>query len=276
MEITGTTALVTGAAGGIGRHIAVALSGAGARLVLSGRNAAALEQLRDTLPGPAEVVTADLIDRGELATLLGRAEAAAGPVDILVNNAGVELASAYSAMSFEEVEAILAVNLTAPALLCHQALPLMHGRGRGHIVNIGSLAGYISIPYMQTYCASKGALLRLSNALRAEYAGTGVGLSFVACGYVDGGIYRPIVAAGLKASPLAGVSAPEKVAAAVLDAIRRDRPEVIVNPTPVRPMVLLGVAAPGLAERVSRVLGTDRVFRALSEHRGRGRRSVPG
>jgi short-subunit dehydrogenase len=136
-------------------------------------------------------------------------------------------------------------------------------------VNIGSLAAYVRISYMQTYCASKSGLQGFTGAMRAEYAGSGVSLSFVACGYVDAGIYEPIADAGLKVSPLAGISRPETVAQAAIDAIRRDRPEVIVNPTPLRPLIVLGVVAPRFVAKVSQILKTDDAFKALAAQRGR-------
>jgi short-subunit dehydrogenase len=272
VEIHGRVALVTGAAGGIGSHICRALAREGVILILSGRNLQALNALKDELRdlgAEVAVVTADLADSAARSSLIDRAESVYGPLDLLINNAGIELASAYSAMSFAEVESILEVNLHAPMHLTHQVLPRMHARGHGHVVNIGSLAAYIRIAYMQTYCASKSGLQGFTGAMRAEYAGTGVSLSFVACGYVDAGIYAPIADAGLKVSPLAGISKPETVARAVIEAIRRDQPEVIVNPTPLRPLIVLGVVAPRFLAKISRILKTDAAFRALAAERGR-------
>lgn len=271
-EICGRVALVTGAAGGIGSHICRALAREGATLILSGRNLQALETLQRELRSSgteAAVVTCDLADPVDRSSLIDRAESVYGPVDLLINNAGIELASAFSAMSFAEVESILEVNLHAPMHLCHQVLPRMHARRRGHVVNIGSLAAYVRIAYMQTYCASKSGLQGFTGAMRAEYARTGVSLSFVACGYVDAGIYEPIANAGLKVSPLAGISKPETVAQGVVDAIRHDQPEVIVNPTPLRPLIVLGVIAPRFVAKISRMLKTDAAFRALAAERGR-------
>lgn len=272
VEIHGRVALVTGAAGGIGSHICRALAREGAVLILSGRNLTALNTLRGELRqlgSEVAVVTADLADPSARSTLIDRAEAVYGPLDLVINNAGVELASAYSAMSFVEVESILEVNLHAPMHLCHQVLPRMHARRRGHVVNIGSLAAYVRIAYMQTYCASKSGLQGFTGAMRAEYAGSGVSLSFVACGYVDAGIYEPIAEGGLTVSRLAGISKPEAVAQAVVDAIRYDRPEAIVNPTPLRPLIVLGVVSPRFVARVSQILKTDAAFRALAAQRGR-------
>ena len=271
-EIRGRVALVTGAAGGIGSHICRALAREGATLILSGRNLAALEALQSELRSAGTevaVVTCDLADPVDRSSLIDRAESIYGPVDLLVNNAGIELASAYSAMDFAEVASILEVNLHAPMHLCHQVLPRMHARGHGHVVNIGSLAAYVRIAYMQTYCASKSGLQGFTGAMRAEYARTGVSLSFVACGYVDAGIYEPIAKAGLKVSRLAGISKPETVAKSVVDAIRHDQPEVIVNPTPLRPLIVLGVVAPRFLAKISRALKTDAAFRALAAERGR-------
>jgi len=268
----GRVALVTGAAGGLGAPIAEALAARGARVVLSGRNEEALEEVRrdlDVKGADVAVVAADLADRDQLLALASRAEQPFGPLDLLVNNAGQELVSAFAAMSPDEIENILMVNLRAPLLLTRQVLPGMHARGSGHIVCVGSLGGFMGSAYMVPYCTTKGGMLRMVQALRAEYAGTGVGLSYVAPGFVDGGMYQPFKDAGLKASIAMGLSTTAAVADAVIDAVVGDRPEVLVNPTPTRPIFTLGSAAPRFAELVSKTLGADDVLRKLAAARGR-------
>ena len=116
-ELRGTNALLTGAAGGLGRHIARALAGQGVGLALSGRHAEPLDELCSELRQRgvrAEPVLADLTDLGHAAALVERAEATIGPLDLLVNNAGIEVVAAYSAFTDDELAAVTRLNLIAP------------------------------------------------------------------------------------------------------------------------------------------------------------------
>src|SRR3954464_11549329 len=115
MELHGTTGLLTGATGGIGRAIAQRLAQEGVRLALSGRDEAALARLAAELPGDGHaVVPADLADREDGAALGGRAQAAAGPLDLLVNNAGIEVSATYHRLAPAELDRMIDLNLRAP------------------------------------------------------------------------------------------------------------------------------------------------------------------
>ena len=137
-------AIVTGASRGIGAAIATAFVERGATVALVARGAEALDELAGRLGGTAP--PADLTDSGVVAGLLDRVEAEAGPVDVLVNNAGMEPTKAVWSMSATEVEAILRLNLVTPAELTRQAAVRFRPRGRGHIVNVSSLAGCVALP----------------------------------------------------------------------------------------------------------------------------------
>jgi short-subunit dehydrogenase len=273
-DLRGANALLTGAAGGIGGHIARALAGEGMNLVLSGRNVEALEKLRAELEPrgiKAVVVAADLSDLSEVDPLAERAEAAVGPLDLLVNNAGVELSAPFTKITREELELVVAVNLRSPMLLIHRMLPGMLDRGRGHVVNIASLAGKIGPPYGEPYAATKAGLIGLTQSLRAEYDDSAVGFSVVCPGFVaGGGMYTRAADAGVKAPAMLGESDPDKVPAAVVRAIVKDEPEIIVNPRPVRPLLALGAVSPRLGERVLSRMGIKEWFLEAARSQGRG------
>ena len=268
-ELRGRTALVTGASRGIGAHIARALAGEGMRLVLVARSAGALEGVAAGLRARTEVVTipADLARRDQIEALAERA----GAVDVLVNNAGLELAAAYHTVAPETIDELIAVNLTAPMILTRLLLPGMIARGGGHVVNISSLAGLVGTPYGEVYCATKHGLVGFTRSLRltAEAEGYGVGASVICPGFIsDEGMFADAAGgAGVKAPAMIGTSPPQAVAKAVVRAIVRDEPEVIVNSRPVLPMLLTQLFSPRLAPKIASRVGVVTLFRRLAEHR---------
>jgi short-subunit dehydrogenase len=271
--LAGRTALLTGASGGIGSHIAQALGRQGVRLALSGRNVDALEKVADRVRdagSDATVVAADLADLGAADRLVHEAEEAVGPLDILVNNAGVESPAAYTDLTLEEIDRYVAVNLTAAMVLTRRALPGMLARGRGHVVTIASIAGKGPIPYDAPYAATKAGLIGLTRSLRVEYAETPVRFSVVCPGFVDGeGMYGRMVADGYRSPALLGSSSPAKVVDAVIASIVRDRAETVVNPLPLRPLFALEELLPGIGGRIVTLIGTRRMFAGLADRHHR-------
>lgn len=220
----GRTALVTGASRGIGRAIAAALAGAGARVTLLARDERRLEPVAAELH--ARAIACDVANAAEVERVL--ATIAETP-DILVNNAGLfELARVEdtTASAFENA---LAVNLVAPFLLVRSFLPAMRARGRGDVVSIGSIADHTSFPENSAYAASKHGLRALHDVLRAELRGSGVRATLVSPGPVDTPLWDPIgpdMRAGF--TPRAHMLSPNAVAAAVLYAVTQP-PEVDVE-----------------------------------------------
>ncbi|MBC2639733.1 MULTISPECIES: SDR family oxidoreductase [unclassified Rhodococcus (in: high G+C Gram-positive bacteria)] len=272
-QLQGRTALVTGASGGLGRVLALALAREGVGVAASGRRvdrlADVVAELR-ALGVRAEAVPGDLTDPGQAESLIARAEAAVGPLDLLVNNAGVENVSAFTRLDPGELTAMVDVNLTAPLLLTRRVLPGMLDRGRGHVVFISSLAGKIGPAYCAPYAATKAGLVGLTESLRAEYAGSPVGFSVVCPGFIAGdGMYQRMTEQGIRSGRITGETSPEKVAAAVIRAIRRDRPEIVESGVPIRPVLALAQIAPGLVERLALRFGATAMFRRLIEDRGR-------
>lgn len=270
-ELTGKTALVTGASGGIGRAICLALADAGAAVVASGRQSAPLEVLvaeLDAKGARAQAILIDLTDAAAAEDLLSSAEQDFGPVDILVNNAGVEQPAAFTDMTPDDIRTMVEVNLTATMLLTRRVLPGMLDRGRGHIVFVSSGLAKMGSAYQAPYCATKAALLGLTQALRAEYRHTPVGFSVVCPGLVTGaGMYQRMLDDGFSASPLLGTTTTTRVARKVVAAIRHDRPEVHVTGAPVRPIAAAIQLNPRLTEMITARAGMTELFRRVAAGR---------
>jgi short-subunit dehydrogenase len=245
-QLRGRVALITGASRGLGVHIARRLAREGMRLALAARSADSLEALALELRArgcEAFAYETDVRDTGACERLVATVREELGPVEILVNNAGIERTGLFEQQSFEENRDVVDVNLLGPLRLVHAVLPGMLEAGSGHIVVMGSVAGYGGLPHAASYAATKAALLALANSLRIEFGARGVSASTIVPGFVHGaGMYEDQKArTGGRASPwILGSSTPERVADAMVRAIRKDRPEVIVNSVPMRFLLALG------------------------------------
>jgi short-subunit dehydrogenase len=183
MELRGRRALITGASRGIGEELARRFASEGAQVALVARSAPAIEKLAADLGGTAH--PADLADPLQVATLINRVEDEVGPVDILVNNAGVAPTSgAIHDWGLAELEQTYRVNVISPAELCRQVIPRMLHRGRGHIVNVSSLAGCGVFPGLTAYSSTKAALSQFTAGLRADLKGLPIGTTLVELGPV--------------------------------------------------------------------------------------------
>jgi short-subunit dehydrogenase len=273
-ELRGRTALVTGASGGLGAHLARRLAREGMNVALAARREEELSALAaelEALGVRAAALPADLSDLEQIDPLIERAEAALGPLDLLVNNAGAESVSAFTACTREELTGTVDLNLTAPLLLAHRVLPGMLARRRGHVVFISSLGGKSGPAYEEPYAATKAGLIGLNQSLRAEYRREPVGFSVVCPGFIAGdGMYQRMVEQGIRANRLMGETTVERVVDAVVRAIQRDLPEVIESGAPIRPALAFAQLAPGLAERVAPLFGVNELFRRAAVSRGRG------
>jgi short-subunit dehydrogenase len=273
-DLRGRTALVTGASGGLGAHLARRLAREGMNVALAARRAQELSALAgelEALGARAAALPADLSDLGQIDPLIERTEEALGPIDLLVNNAGVEISSAFTVVTRAELTSTVDLNLTAPLLLTHRVLPGMLERQHGHVVFISSLAGKLGPAYNEPYAATKAGLVGLTQSLRAEYLHAPVGFSVVCPGFIAGdGMYQRMVEEGVGSNRSMGETTLEKVTDATVRAIRRDLPEVIESGAPVRPMLALAQVAPGLVERIAPRFGATEIFRRVAVARGRG------
>jgi short-subunit dehydrogenase len=205
-------------------------------VIALGRNAAALEQTGD------EIVVCDLTEPGAWRVAAGRAD----DVDVLVNNAGAGWAGPIDAMPAEDLERLVALNLTVPMLLTRALVPGMVRRGRGHVVNVASVVAYTGRGDEAVYAATKGGLVAFTESLRQELSGTGVHASLVTPAVIDTAFFDRRGSAYDRSWPQP--LPPERVGDAVVRAIRSGRAEIFVPGWMTIPARLRG-AAPGLFRR---------------------------
>lgn len=185
-DLTGKTALVTGATGGIGGEIAKALHAAGAHVVLSGTREAVLQDLAQQLGERTSAVPANLSDAESVDSLIGRAEEVAGAgLDIVVANAGITRDGLLMRMKDEDWEAVLKVNLESYFRLSRAAMRGMMKRRWGRIIGITSVVGVMGNPGQANYAASKAGMIGFSKALAQEVASRGITVNCVAPGFIE-------------------------------------------------------------------------------------------
>ena len=234
-----TVVIVTGASSGIGAATAVRLGRSQMTVVLAARRAQELAEVArqvETNGGTAVVVPTDVRDPAAVDTLIARSREITGRIDALVNNAGIGGIASVLADD-ADVDRMIDVNLRAPIRLMRAVVPIMREQGSGRIVNIGSVAGEVGIA--GTYSATKFALRGMTDSVRRELVGTGIGVTLIEPGYIDTGL----------ASGRRNLPGPEIVAAAVESALRRPRRRIIV-PARYRAAVLLSNALPFVADRI--------------------------
>jgi NAD(P)-dependent dehydrogenase (short-subunit alcohol dehydrogenase family) len=189
-KLRGRVALVTGGGRGIGKAIALALAAEGAKVAVTARTAAELEEVAAATRargGEALAVTADVADRAAAQSLPGRVQEGLGPVEVLVNNAGIgSSADPRPVLEYDDAfwDLTLAVNLTAPYLLCKAVLPGMVARRWGRVINVASINSRIPTPHAAAYVASKHGLLGLTRALALEVAKDGITVNAICPGPV--------------------------------------------------------------------------------------------
>ncbi|MDZ7726936.1 MAG: SDR family oxidoreductase [Dehalococcoidia bacterium] len=272
-DLTGRVVLMTGAAGGIGPRIVRALIKERTHFVLAALPTPELDELVIEIRNAglrAIAVPTDVTDRDQLERLVQAAEAEFGRIDILMNNAGIETAASYHKLRPEQIERLIAVNFQAPMMLTHMVLPGMLERRTGHIVCMSSYVGRAAAAYLEPYCATKGGLIPFVSSLRASYRGTGVSASVIMPGVIRAGMAERWEAeSGKRAPRLAGATTAEAVARAVVTAIKRDKPEVLVTSVPSRIVTTLAEASPRFGEWVTRAIGENRWLRTIAERRDR-------
>lgn len=259
-DLTGQTALVTGATGGLGKAIAKALHRQGATVKIHGRRDEVLAELAAELGDRVEVLTADLAREDAVREL---AERAAG-ADVLVANAGLPGTGELGEYSREEADRVIDVNLRSAIHLTHALLPSMLERDRGHLVYVSSIAGKTPAPRASLYAATKFGLRGFAMALHEDLRDTGVGVTAVFPGFIaEAGLWGDT---GLKLPPGSGrLRTPDDVADAVLKGIATNRGEIDVAPIVQRSGGWLTGFAPRVVAASMRAAGGDRLAVALTD-----------
>jgi short-subunit dehydrogenase len=252
MKLKDQIAVITGGSMGIGEAIAKLFVAEGARVVLCSRDVARCDEARQRI-GHLERTAAfacDVRDRASVHTLVEKVLAQCGRIDLWINNAGYGLLDSTEKLNLDAARALFDTNLFG-AVQCMQAvIPVMKRQASGVIVNISSGAGYIGVPYMPAYCASKHALNAFSHASRLELQGTGVSVVSVCPGYVQTAFGANAVK-GSESRRVGGSTrhgiTPERVARAVLKGCVKKSREIVV-PWHYRPVFVLYQLWPGLIE----------------------------
>ena len=251
MELSGRSILLTGASGGIGRATAEILAREGARLTLVARRAEPLESLRSRLPGASvQVLAADIRRAEEAERAVAEAVRAFGGLDALVNNAGIGTLATLEEISDSAFAGMLETNVMGTFRMTRAALPALSARPGAVIVNVGSFAGKVGVPYYSFYNASKFALAGMSEGWRRELGPKGIRVALVLPAAVDteflDGLGR---SRALGDGPASTVLTPQDVARAIADALKRPRPEIYL-PGRNRWFAILNALMPRLADRV--------------------------
>ena len=184
-ELTGRKALVTGASGGIGEEIALALHAQGAIVGLHGTRVEKLEALANDLGDRVKIFPANLADRDEVKALGVKAEADLEGVDILVNNAGITKDGLFVRMADADWDSVMEVNLTAVFRLTRELTHPMMRRRHGRIINITSVVGVTGNPGQTNYCATKAGMIGFSKAVAQEGASRNITVNVIAPGYIN-------------------------------------------------------------------------------------------
>lgn len=244
IDLRGARVGVTGGARGIGRATAAALAARGAIVTIGDID---LDVARSTAKAiGVKAHHLDVTDEASFRDFL-LASAEGGDIDMLVNNAGIQLMGRFVENSLDALHRELAINLGAVVTGTRLVLPHMIARGRGHVVNVSSMAGKVSTPGMATYCASKFGVVALSRAIRAELTGTGVTLTTVMPAATHTDLTSGVT---LRLQP---TLEPEDVAHAIVASVHHCRPEVTVP----RWLAPMGLVEQGVPENL--LLGAKRL-----------------
>lgn len=222
-SLHGKVVAITGGARGIGKATATQLVRAGARVAIGDLD---VELARATAQELGSSVTAyelDVTSRESVARFLDAVEADAGPLDVMINNAGIMPLGAFLDESDASAERQLDINVHGVIFGMKEALPRMLARGHGHVVNLASVAGKGGFPHAATYCATKHAVIGVSEAVRQELKGTGIELTCILPAVVN-----TELGSGIEAGRAVKKLEPEEVAQAILGALRVPKFEVFV------------------------------------------------
>jgi NAD(P)-dependent dehydrogenase (short-subunit alcohol dehydrogenase family) len=271
--IRGKAALVTGAASGIGRAIALRLADEGARVFLLDVNQDNLEDAAAAVRSRGAEAVARVCDvsvPAQVSASIRHACEALGGVDILVNNAGITYYGKTRCMAAEQWDRLLAINLRAPIQFTCELLPLMVGRGEGHVLNVASICGLVGLARVAAYTTSKFGLVGFSESLRHELGRSGVGVTALCPGFVDTRLFSSAPhgndRSDAKLPPRWTLITPERVANRAIRAIYRNDGMVVMQATS-RMLYFVKRFAPWLLDAVHRVRRPQKLQSEPAEQR---------
>jgi NAD(P)-dependent dehydrogenase (short-subunit alcohol dehydrogenase family) len=253
--VAGRIVVITGGARGIGLATARALAGEGARVCIGDLDADLVMSVAAEIGRGAEGFVLDVTDHDGFTAALDGIEHRIGPIDVLINNAGVMPVGSFEAETPESAQRTFDVNVFGLMHGTREAIRRMRPRGRGHIVNVASMAGVTVTPGAATYAASKHAVVGLCESLAWELRGSGIDLSYVLPVLVN-----TELAAGVKRSFVANTVEPEQVAAGILGALRKPRQAVYVPGYMGPVMWMSGLTPRVVGDWFTRALGADRLL----------------
>ncbi|GIK78741.1 MAG: SDR family oxidoreductase [Acidobacteria bacterium] len=259
-SVAGKVVAITGGARGIGRCTAQALVRRGARVAIGDLHVELAEKAAAELGGNAVAFELDVTDRDSFAAFLDEAEKELGPVDVVINNAGIMPIGPFVEESDETAKTMIDINLHGVIFGTKLALERMLPRGGGHIVNIASQAGKAGLPGGATYCATKHAVVGLSEAVRLENVDTGIEVSCVMPAVVN-----TELGGGLTETRGVKKVEPEEVAEAIVEAIETNRFDVWVPRSTAGISAILSLVPRSGREAIARLLKADKVLSEVDE-----------
>lgn len=231
MQLKNKRILLTGATGGIGKHLALLLARKGAKLAIVGRDTDKLEALANQIAQKgmaAEQIIADFEVMGSAERVAAEALEKLGAVDVLINNAAILDFIQFEDQTPERIAQMIHINVTAPVQLARALLPHFKASNQGHYVMVGSIFGSIGFPHYATYCATKFAVHGFSQALRRELVDTNIGVTYIAPRGVNTQMNDAATLAML-AKTGGNLDEPEKVATIVVNALENEKQEVFIG-----------------------------------------------
>jgi NAD(P)-dependent dehydrogenase (short-subunit alcohol dehydrogenase family) len=254
-SLNGRVVAITGGARGIGKATAQALVREGARVGIGDLDVDLAQSTASELGDSVRAYQLDVTSRPSFAAFLDSVESDLGPVDVLINNAGIMPITPFLEETDDSAVRQLDINVHGTIFGIKEALPRMLGRRSGHIVNLASVAGKGGFPYLATYCATKHAVVGLTEAVRGEYRDSGIGFTVVMPAMVN-----TELTAGVKAGRGVEKAEPEDVADAIVEALQTDRYEVYVPKTVGRISKVMTIMPRRAAEAIGRYLEADQVM----------------
>jgi NAD(P)-dependent dehydrogenase (short-subunit alcohol dehydrogenase family) len=253
--LRGRVVAITGGARGIGRATAAALVREGARVGIGDIDLALAQQTAEELGSGVGAYELDVTSRPSFASFLDGVERDLGPLDVLVNNAGIMPVGPFLDETDEAAVRLLDINVHGVMFGMKEALPRMLPRGTGHVVNLASMAGKGGIPHLATYCATKHAVVGISESLRGEFLDSGIEFTCVMPALVN-----TELTSGVNAGRGVKKAEPEDVAEAIVAALREPRFDVFVPPSVGRISKVVSILPRRGREAVAKFFETDRIM----------------